>query len=420
MNLAPLHRSANVALLAAVSLAAFGCNKKHPEVVATPPPVVLVSQPVERKVSDYQIFTARTKAVQSVDVKARVTGYLTEIQFQDGDDVTSGKVLFKIDDRPYKATLDEAQANVEVAKAALVKAQADYDIGINVRKKSSAAISEQDIDKRLGARDEAAARVKEAEAALENAQLNYGWCTVTTPISGRINRHFVDVGNLVSQDVTTLTNIVSIKPMWAYFNVDQNTVLEVQKLVAEGKANGARDATVEANMSLGDDPGFPIAGKIDFVSNQLDPSTSSLLVRAAFPNDDGSIADGLFGRIRVPIGSPHNALLVIDRAVSTNQGQNFVLVVNDRNEVEYRAVDVGQLHDGLREVLRYFTVTSAGSDGKDVASKVEVLRPTDWLVVEGLMRARPGDKVEPKHVDMQTLLPADRNPQQAAPTSAPK
>jgi len=197
------------ALLAVAMLAAQGCKEKHPPLAATAPPVVMVSQPVERTVTDHEIFTARTQAVKSVDVKARVTGYLTKLLFVDGTDVKEGDVLFEIDDRPYAAKLAEAEANLQFAKAALATAQAEYDIGLDVQKINTAAISIAELDMRLGERDEAAASVKRAEASLQDAQLNYSWCRVTAPISGRINRHFVDVGNLVSADVTTLTNIVS-------------------------------------------------------------------------------------------------------------------------------------------------------------------------------------------------------------------
>jgi len=419
-------RIARIGLIAALTIAVVGCGDKRPELVTPPPPVVMVAQPVERNITDFQVFTARTEAVESVDIKARVSGYLTEILFKDGGDVKAGDVLFKIDDRPYKAALDEAKANLAYARAALVETQADYDIGVNVRKENPAAISQQDLNKRLGARDEAAASVQQAEAALESAQLNFDWCTITAPISGQINRHFVDAGNLVSQDVTTLTNIVSLRPTWAYFDVDQNTALEVEKLIAEGKMERVRDSTIGVGMSLGNDEGFPIAGTLDFVSNQLDPNTGSLRVRAVFPNEDGFLGAGLFGRIRVPVDAPHDALLVIDRAVGTNQGQKYVLVVNAANEVEYRAVDVGQLHDGLREVHQYRTITQPGGDGADVTSRVEVLKPADRLIVEGLQRVRPGAKVVPKLVNMQTLLseqPAgDRpaNDQKPAEAASPK
>lgn len=364
----------------------------------------MVATPIARKVTNYQIFTVRTEAVESVDIKARVTGYLEAIKFTDGDDVKKGEVLFEIDRRPYKAALDEAKANLAYAKAALVEAEANYQIGINVRKANPAAISEQDINQRLGARDEAAASVMQAEASIESAQLNYDWCTVTAPIDGRIDRHFVDVGNLVSQDVTSLTNIVTIKPIWAYFDVDQNTALDVEKLIAEGKIKSARESTINVALSLGQDAGFPIAGKIDFVSNQLDPNTGSLRVRAVFPNEDEFIGSGMFGRVRVPIGPPHDALLVLDEAIGTNQGQKYVLVVNDENKVEYRAVDVGQVQDGLREVNRYRQIMEPGAEGADTTTQVEVLRPTDQIIVQGLQRVRPGATVNPQLVDMLTLL----------------
>jgi len=427
---------AGIPFLVVGFLAAAGCDEKHPQAAETPPPVVLVSQPLERKVTDYQVFTARTQAVQSVDVKARVSGFLTNILFKDGADVKEGDILFQIDDRPYKAALDQAnatlsraKASLDVAQAALVRAQADYDIGLAVQKQQAGAISDQEIVKRLGARDEAKANISvatasigQAQAALEMAQLNYDWCKVTSPLSGRSTRHLVNAGDMVTQGVTVLDNIVSLKPVWAYFNVDQNTALQIQILTREGKIQSTRTGEIPVGMTVeaGNDEAFPIAGTIDYVSNQLDPNTGSIQVRAVFPNKDETLVAGLFARIRVPIAAPHKALLVNDRALGTDQGQRFIVVVNDKNEVERRMVEVGQLHDGLREVYAFRTVTEPGSDGKLVAKKVEVLKPTDWLVVEGLMRARPGDKVEPKHVDMQTLLPTDGDKKQSAPPSAPK
>jgi RND family efflux transporter MFP subunit len=385
-----------------------GCGERRPELVTPPPPVVMVATPIERSITDYQIFTVRTEAVESVDIKARVTGYLKEINFKDGSDVKQGDVLFKIDDRPYKAALDEAKANVAYAKAALVESEANYQIGMNVRKANPAAISEQEINQRLGARDEAAASVLQAEASVESAQLNFDWCTVSAPIGGRIDRHFVDAGNLVSQDVTSLTNIVTIEPIWAYFDVDQNTALDVEKLISEGKMKSVRESTLNVAMSLGQDAGFPIAGSIDFVSNQLDPNTGSLRVRAVFPNQDEVIGSGMFGRVRVPIGQAHLGLLVLDEAIGTNQGQKYVLVVNDENQVEYRAVDVGQAQDGLREVSRYREIIEPGADGADRSKQVEVLKSTDRIIVQGLQRVRPGATVNPQLVDMLTLLNAPK------------
>lgn len=435
----------------AATLTVPGCDKKNPDLVNTPPPTVMVSHPVERTVTDYEVFTARTQAVQSVEVKARVTGYLNKILFKDGTLVEADKtVLFEIDDRPYKATLDQAKAalevansdlqvakaGLEIAKAALVKTQADYEIGVNVKKTDPGAISDQEIVKRLGARDESKGGIDKAKAAieeakgvidkskanLENAQLYFDWCKVRAPISGRITRHFVDVGNMVNQDTTDLANIVSLKPMWAYINVDQNTVLQIQALVREGKVETFRSGKVPANMSVGvgSDETFPFAGTIDYTSPALDPNTGTVQVRCVFPNEDEKLVSGLFGRIQGPIGAPHPALLVADRAVGTDQGQRYILVVNDKDEVEYRPVDVGQVHDGLREVKRFRTKMEAGPDGKEIAKQVEVLKPTDLVIVLGLQRARPGDKVAPKLVDMQTLLTESATDKKSTPPGASK
>jgi RND family efflux transporter MFP subunit len=383
---------------------AAGCDEKHPKLEATPPTVVIVSRPIELKVTDYQVFTARTQAVQSVDIKARVTGYLTKILFKDGDDVKEGAVLFEIDDRPYKAALDKAKAAVEFSDAALVKAQADYDIGLAVRKQSPGAISEQQLTVRLGSRDEAVTNVAQAKAAVESAQLNYDWCKVNSPISGRANTHFVDVGNLVTQNVTTLTNVVSLRPTWAYFDVDENSARRYQEKVQKGEVKSLLQNNIPVTMALTGDKDFAVSGATDFVSNQLDPNTGSIRVRAVFSNDKGSLLAGMFGRIRVPIGAPHLALLVADSAIGTNQGQRFVLVVSDQNDVEYRAVDVGDVHGGLREVMRFREVTETGADGQGILKQVEVLKAADRVIVDGLQRVRPGAKVDPRLVDMTTFL----------------
>jgi multidrug efflux system membrane fusion protein len=403
-----------------LALAAAGCDEKHPQAVATPPPTVEVAQPIEDTVTDYKVFTARTQAVESVNLKARVSGYLTRINFKDGEMVKAGDLLFQIDDRPYKAALDQAKgaldvakASLDVAKAALVKNQAEYDIGLNVQKQDKGAISEQEVTRRLGARDEAKASVAQAigsiaqaTGALESAQLNYDWCKVTTPIGGRATRHLVDVGDLVNQNTTILVNVVSLKPVWAYFNVDQNSALIAQALVREGKIKAFREEEIPVAMGLGvaGDQSFPIAGAIDYVSNQLDPNTGTIQVRAVFPNENEKLLAGFFARIRVPSSAPHSALLVNDRAIGTNQGQKYVLVVNDKNEVDYRPVDVGQLHGDLREVSRFRTVTEPGADGKDVSKQVEVLKKTDWIIVDGLQRVRTGAKADPRQVDMLTQL----------------
>jgi multidrug efflux pump subunit AcrA (membrane-fusion protein) len=204
--------------------------------------------------------------------------------------------------------------------------------------------------------------------------------------------------------------------------LDQNTARDIQKLIREGKLPDPRTGDLAVGMSLGagSEGDFPIAGSIDYISNQLDPNTGSIQVRAVFPNEDMSLAAGMFARIRIPVAAPHQALLVNDRAIGTNQGQKYVAVVNDENKVEFHEVEVGQIHDGLREVHRFRTITEPGPDGKSVARQVEVLTPNDWVIVEGIMRARPGDKVDAQHVDMQTLLPEDGAAKEKTPPSAPK
>jgi multidrug efflux pump subunit AcrA (membrane-fusion protein) len=423
-------------LLLALLIAAAGCGDKHIAPVETAPPSVMVANPLERQVTDYEIFTARTEAVQSVDVKARVTGYVTKITFTDGDLVKEGQPLFQIDERPYKAALDQAEGNLaaakadlgaakatlEISQATLVKTQAEYDIGLNVKKDNPGSISDQEIVRRQGARDEAKgsidkakasiakgeASIKQAEADVEIARLNFGWCTVKAPCDGRTTRHLVSSGDLVTQNVTVLVNVVSLKPLWAYINVDQNTVLRVQALVKAGKLKSAREGTIPVGMSVGVGAAenFPIPGVIDFVNNQLDANTGTLQVRCAFDNEKEALVAGLFARIKVPVSEPHQALLVADQAVGSNQGQNYVLVVNDKDEIEYRAVDVGQVFDRLREVFRYRKIDEPSSDAGTQTRQVEVLKPGDRVVVMGQLRARPGDKVTPQAVDMQSLLKA--------------
>jgi RND family efflux transporter MFP subunit len=406
MNLARAGCRLCILLLTITAVTAIGCEKKHPQVVQTPPPLVKVSQPVQGTVTDYQVFTARTAAVESVEVKARVTGYLTKILFKDGDLVKKDDILLEIDDRPYKAALDLAVGNLEFAKAALVKNQADYDIGLAVQKQNKGAISEQELTKRLGARDESKASIDKAKADLENAQLNYGWCKVTSPITGRANRHFVDAGNVITKDVTTLTNVVSIKPIWAYFDVDENSAQSYQRKVKKGEVKSLLENNIPVTMALAGNQDFSITGETDFVSNQFDPNTGSIRIRAVFSNAGGNLEAGLFARIRVPTSAPHPALLVRESAIGTNQSQRFLMIVNDKNIVEAREVEVGQMHgEGLREILRYRTITEPGPEDKDVTKQVEVLKPTDRVIVLGLLRARDGDPVTPQLVNMLTLLP---------------
>lgn len=384
-------------------LALTGCEVKHPTPVATPPPIVEVARPLERVVTDYEVFTARTQAVQSVNIKARATGYLTKLGFKDGDYVKQGQILFEIDPRPYQDQLEVAIGNVArlEGQKKLLQVQVDR----YTRLVAKGAASQQDLDIYIGQLAENTGALEAAKAQVKYTKLNLSFCTVTAPIEGRIDRHFLDVGDLVSQDTTLLTNIVSLKPTWAYFYVDQNTATQYQDLVRSGKVKSAQSNEIPVQMGLGDERSFPIAGVLDFVANQLDPNTGTIALRAVFPNEDGKLVAGLFCRIRVPISEPHPALLVRDSAIGTNQGERYVLVVNDQNVVATHPVTVGQLFNGLREVLPNRNIPDSDAQGKSITRQVKVLSATDRVLVAGLQRVRPGVTVDPRLIDMLTQLP---------------
>jgi RND family efflux transporter MFP subunit len=372
------------ALVAA--LAAAGCGEHAPPAVHTEPPTVLVAAPVEKQVTDYADYTGRTDAVESVDVRARVNGYLAEIKFESGKEVQKGDLLFVIDERPYKAALERSESQIKLAEAKLTYAAAE--VARNQGLVKSGATTQAEFDKLVADKDQAVAAVAAAKAAAEVDRLNLGFCRVTSPIDGRISRNYLTVGNLVVADTTLLTTVVSQDPMYVYFDVDEATLLRIQKLVREGKFKSSRRHNdVPIAVGLANEPGrFPHQGRVDFVDNRVDPTTGTLKVRAVLPNpvvtnEDRVFTAGLFVRVRVPLGVSHPALLVSERAVGTDQGQKFVFVVNDKNEVALRPVTLGQMHDGLR-------VVESG------------LKGGEKIIVVGLQRVRPGATVTPKPGEM--------------------
>jgi RND family efflux transporter MFP subunit len=367
-----------VALLAGLSLLA-GCTREPPS-AAPGPPVVTVAVPVEQDVTDHVDFSGKTAAVESVQLRARVGGYLQKVDYKEGNEVKKDQVLFGIDPRPYQAELDQAQARVKAAQANLTQAEAEYQRNLRLRQTTVGAISEEDLEKSLRTRDVAAASLDAARANVKIKQLNLDFTSVLAPIAGRADKADTTLGNLVSANLnaaTILTNVVRLDPMYAYFDVDERTMLRLVKMVQEGKLAAREDKTPEVRMGLGIGTDYPRRGTIDFVANQVDPSKGVVTVRGSFPNKDEFLRPGLFVRIRVPLGDPHKALLVSDRALGTNQGQKFLYVLDGKNRVEYRPVTVGDLHGGLREVV----------DG---------LKPGERVVVNGLLRVRPGVAVEPK------------------------
>jgi RND family efflux transporter MFP subunit len=351
---------------------------------------VTVAVPVEETVTDHVDFSGKTAAVESVELRARVGGYLQTVQYTEGDEAKKDQVLFGIDPRPYQTELDHAHARVKAAQAEVAESESAYKRAASLA--PSGAISREELEKTLRTRDVSVAALAAAQANVQLKQLNLDFTNVLAPINGRADKADVTVGNMVSaslNDATILTNIVRMEPIYAYFQVDELTMLRILRLQLEGKLASKEKKPIEVLLGLGRDANYPIRGTIDFVGNQVDPSTGTITVRGVFPNKDRALSPGLFAHIRVPLGEPRKALLVNDRALGTNQGQKFLYIVNEKNTVQYRPVTIGALHEGLREV----------TDG---------LKPGERVVINGLLRVRTGVTVEPKGGEMRPK-PTDKH-----------
>jgi RND family efflux transporter MFP subunit len=373
------------ALVLGCCLGLMGCARAPAEALPAAPVTVTVGYPVEGDVTDNADFTARLAAVDSVEVRAHVWGYLDRVNFKEGALVQKGDVLFELDSRPYQALLNQAKAKVAQDEAQLKYDEAEYQRYLNLVR--TGAVSRSDLDKTAAARGVDVANVAADEAVVASRQLDLDYTKVLAPVSGRVSRYVVTVGNLIQSGDqnggTLLTTIVSVDPMYAYFDVDEHTALRVRQLVREGKSDSPRDGGYPVSLGLANEDGHPHWGTIDFVDNQVNPRTGTIRLRGVFPNKDQGLLPGLFARVRTPIGRPHKALLVSDRALDSDQGQKVVYVVNEKNEVVSRPVQLGALHDGLREI----------TDG---------VRPGERVIVNGLQQVRPGITVEPKLVDMPT------------------
>jgi multidrug efflux system membrane fusion protein len=379
-------------LVAAFGLVAIAGCHAPPQPPPSKPPTVPVSQPVQREVTDYVDYTGRTDAVESVGVRARVTGYITKVLFQEGAEVKKGDVLFEIDPRPYKAQLDQAQAQVRLNQASLKLAQATLE---RIRPLvGTGAATQQEYDEDVAAVKEAQARIEASQAAVEVYKLNLQFCNVTSPIAGRISRYYFTPGNLVNQDQTLLTTVVSVDPMYAYFDMDEPTLQRINQAVDEGRiklSQGREELPVY--LGLQGETGYPHQGAFNFINNIVNPSTGTIATRGVFANPLKAsgvrlLVPGMFVRIRLPIGGPHPGLLVIDRAVGSDQGLPFVYVVNKENKIEYRRVTTGPLEDdGLRVIL-------------------SGLNPDERVVTGGLQQVRPQMEVSPDEMPMPTVANA--------------
>jgi len=367
------------------------CDRREPK-TKRPPPVVTVAAPKVEAVADFEDFTGRTDAVSTVKIRARVTGYLVRVSFKDGDIVKQGDLLYQIDPRPF-------QADVDAAKGAVEKLEAQQKLFVlqvkrygDLAKKGAAA--EQDYDEYLAKEAENIGALKSAKAQLEHAELNLGFTRITAPITGKISRTLLTAGNLVNADSTELTTIVSIDPMYAYFPVEEPTLLEVQRMTREGLLPSRREVPVL--MGLADDAHrrFPLRGVLDFVNNTVDPQTGTIQVRGQFrnpyqlPHKPPVLVPGLFVRVRLESALPRQTILVSERAIMTDQGEKFVYVVDRQNKVAYRRITLGMKLDDRR--------LQAIESG---------LKPDDRVVVAGGQRVRPGATVETETVDMENIEP---------------
>ncbi|ODM77410.1 efflux RND transporter periplasmic adaptor subunit [Bradyrhizobium elkanii] len=366
-----------IGLLFALALA--GCGEKaRSQAAALPPPPVTVAQPVKRTVTDWDEFTGRFEAIEEVQVRARVGGFVNSVEFKDGAIVHAGDLLYIIDPRPFEAVALQAQGQLDDARARKELAKRELDRGLTLVQTS--AVSEQVVDQRRQALQAAQAAETQADGTLKAAQLNVEFTHVLAPITGRVSRHLVTPGNLVQGSeggATLLTSIVSLDPIYIYFDVDEATYQRNSKLWFQGRRPSSRDTANPVQVALTGETEPSHEGKMDFLDNRLDVSTATLRSRAIIPNHDLSILPGQFGRVRLIGSSPYEALLIPDTAVATDQSRKIVFVVKDDNTVEARAVELGPLDDGLR-VIR------------------QGLKAEDHVIVDGIQRVRVGAKVTPK------------------------
>jgi len=387
MKLAPdpenAGRVAHISWLAITALALpllAGCDQNT--YVAPPPPKVEVANPLRRPIIRYLEATGNTAAIKSVDLVARVQGFLASIDYKDGTFVKEGTPLFTIEPETYKLKLDQAQAAEAGAQATLKQAEADFKRQTDLVAKQ--AVSVATLDTSTSTRDNAQASLQQAQANTRIAEVNYGYTKVAAPFDGVATAHLVSVGELVGvTSPTQLATIVALDPIYVNFNVNEQDVLKVRAEARRRGMNAADLTRLPVQVGLQTEDGYPHAGNLDYASPTINASTGTLAVRGVIPNPDRVLLPGFFVRVRVPVDQEQNAVLVPDTAQGSDQGGRYVLVVNKDNVVEQRRVRPGQLEGTLRVIE-------------------EGLKPDDRVVIDGLLRAIPGQKVDPQ---LQTIEP---------------
>ena len=363
----------------AIVVVAVGCVQTSAQPAPPPPPQVTVASVIERDVTEWDEFTGRLQAVDSVEVRPRVSGLVSAVRFEEGAIVRRGDLLFQIDPRPFQAEVDRLRAELARARATGQRAASELVTAEKLRAEN--AIAKEEHDRRAAFAQESTAQTAAVEAALRAAELNLEFTQVTSPIDGRVGRAIVTEGNLVSSgpgEATLLTTVVSLDPVYAYFDADEQIFLKYSaRSKGQSLRNGSRRGSeLPIRMALANDEGFPRLGQLDFVDNQLDGATGTIRGRAVFRNSDGQLTPGLFVRLRLAGTGSYRGLLIQDRAVGTDLSKKFVYVVGANNQIEYRGVTLGPIIDGLR------VVRSGVEAGESV-------------VVNGLQRVRPGVQVTP-------------------------
>jgi RND family efflux transporter MFP subunit len=378
-----INRLYTIATFACTSLIVASCGKPGgPQ--APPPPQVSVAQVLEKRVKDWDEFTGRLQAVETVEIRPRVSGYIDKVAFTEGSLVKRGTLLFVIDPRPYQAEYDRAAADVKRFKTALDLGR--IELTRVQRLKDSGAVSQEELDERKSTVAQAEANVAGSAAALEAAALNLNFTKVTSPVDGRVSRAEVTRGNLVTGGTnggTLLSSVVSMDPIYIYFDADEQSYLRYTQMARSGERASSRDTGNPVQVGLANEEGFPHAGTVDFVDNQLNPQTGTIRARAVLQNKDGQFTPGLFARVQLLGSGEYSAILIDDRAVNTDQSQKYVFVVGANNQIEYRKVKLGRVIDGLRVVR-------------------EGLKAGDVIVVSGAQRVHPGITITPQRVTMGT------------------
>jgi len=371
-------RTAAVAFSAIMTVILSGCSKAPAQgAQASVAPQVRVARAEARKITDWDEFSGHFEAVERVQLRPRVSGYIETVRFDEGREVKKGDVLFQIDARPYQAQLDHAQAELTRAKAQSELAERELDRAVQLL--AAHAISQEEYDQRASQRSQSAAALLAAKASVESARLDLEFTRVVSPIDGRVSRAEITQGNYVTAGETVLTAVVSLDPIYVYFEGDEQTYLKYAAQAQRGERKSSREAPNPVFVGLANETGYPHAGHMNFVDNTLDPQTGTIRARAVLDNHDHALTPGMFARVRLLGSGEYSATLISDEAVGTDQDRRYVFVVNEKNIVEYRAVELGQSIDNQR-IIR------------------NGLQPGERVIVGGLQRVQPGIAVAPEEV----------------------